>query len=183
MTRLIYLLLLAGFSLSGLALADVDNTYGKELFLTAGGYGCQVCHGQVAHGGGQAGGYIRGANVDSMIKSLAEVPVMKPLATVLQPEDLEALAEYLKYLGTLPLVTIIYSNDQWNAVHESLIPGTKAQIVIHNDSFEDQTIDLRTIGLGQLTIAPLATEERTWVVLNEQFMLPEVTVSQSERND
>ena len=169
--------LVVGLALAGsvpvVAMAEDDLTptiaAGRQLFLSAGGYGCQVCQGQVAHGGGQVGGMIRGATLGQFETSLAEVPVMALLAPSLSVTDRLNIVEYLGYLGDLPLVSLTYSDNHWQAQTQALRVGQWAQLVIYNDSFETQALDLTELGLATLEVPPLVTLERLWRPTSASF--------------
>lgn len=160
---------------SSAAIAETTVTHGQQVYLSAGGYGCQVCHGQVGHGAGQVGGYIRGASLDELINSLTSQPEMQLLGDVLSANDVQSLSDYLIALGNTPLVTVVYDQDQWIGQHEELTVGQTVQMVIYNSSFESQSIDLTSLGLDVPTIEPLATQVFTWSVKSIPLSLPQVS--------
>ncbi|MDO7674972.1 MAG: hypothetical protein MUQ43_11145 [Reinekea forsetii] len=152
---------------------------GQELYLSAGGYGCLVCHGQVAHGAGQVGGMIRGATLAQFQTSLEQVPVMALLAPSLSMTDRLNIVEYLNYLGDLPLVSLTYRDGHWQAQTQVLQVGQWAQLVLYNDSFETQSLDLAALGLATLAVPPLATLDRLWRPTSASFALAGVAPIQA----
>jgi mono/diheme cytochrome c family protein len=76
---------------------------GEEIFQrTAGGVGCQYCHGVNAKG--NIGPNIRGKPLESIKLALGTVEQMFFISqtTPLTEEDIEAIAAYLKYLESQP---------------------------------------------------------------------------------
>ena len=160
--------------LMGSAFAEPDLTEGKRLYFESGGYGCVVCHGLVAEGGGQAGGFIRGANLEALNRSLADNDPMKPLASVLSSADRQSIIAYLRSLGEIPLVQLRFENGQWTAIAQPLQSGQIAELIAYNASFESQEINLSALGLGSLKLPALGSDSRQWQANNTTFSLPGV---------
>ncbi len=173
-----------GFVLIGLLISTVqaepDSTEGKRLYFESGGYGCVVCHGLVAEGGGQAGGFIRGAALDTLNSSLAENEPMKPLASVLTAENRADIIAYLQSLSLIPLVQLRYENNQWTALAEPLQIGQVAELIAYNATFETQSLDLTMLGLGIVQLPALGSESYRWVAKDSEFDLPTVVTSYVE---
>lgn len=128
---------------------------GKALYLNAGGYGCAVCHGPVGDGAGQAGGYIRGATVEQLRQSLADIAPMQPLTALFSDEDLDALGNYLTSLALTPLINLTYTENGWNGNYEPWQPGQSVDVVLYNATFETKAVNLSSIGVSELELAPL----------------------------
>jgi cytochrome c553 len=135
--------------------AESNEARGKDLYSTAGGYGCAVCHGPVGDGAGQAGGYIRGATLEQLQQSLENNAPMKPLASLFSEGDLKALSSYLGGLAETPLVNLIYSDDGWSGNFEPWQPGQVIDMVVYNATFESVVIDLNNLEIGSIELAPL----------------------------
>ena len=146
---------------------------GRNLYLTAGGYGCGVCHGPVANGGGQAGGPIRGANREALDKALAEQPTMQLLINALSQDNIAYLSRYLESLAQIPLVELVYSDLGWSITQEPVAWGQTVQMVVFNDSFGDLALDLQVFGIAPTTIAPLDTLVLEWIAEAGTFFLPD----------
>ena len=144
---------------------------GRQLYLSAGGYGCQVCHGLVAHGAGQAGGAIRGANLQALRTSLESNAPMQPLLAVLPMEKQQILAAYLLSLADIPLLQLTFDQAQWSLQAENFVSGQTVELVLYNGSFDSQTLDLSSLGLGTIEVAPLATESYRAVVQQDRLSL------------
>jgi cytochrome c553 len=172
------LLPLAVLLMTGAQAEQTSLEAGQRLYFESGGYGCAVCHGLGAEGGGQAGGDIRGASLERLNQSLAENDPMKPLATVLSETDRQNLIDYLTDLAAIPLVQLTFENGQWSGLSEPLKVNQRAEIVLYNATFEEQAIDLSALGLGQITLQPLARDRRQWVAQTEQFSLPGVALGE-----
>lgn len=72
---------------------------GEDIFLrTAGGVGCQYCHGE--DGRGSVGPSIRGKSAEAIRQALGTVLQMSIIE--LTDEEIEAVAAYLKYLESQP---------------------------------------------------------------------------------
>lgn len=72
---------------------------GEEVFQrTAGGVGCQLCHGREARG--DVGPDIRGATVTRISSALSSVEQMAFIK--LSPEEVQAVATYLQFLASQP---------------------------------------------------------------------------------
>lgn len=72
---------------------------GEEVFQrTAGGVGCQACHGRDARGA--VGPDIRGATVTRISSALSSVEQMAFIK--LSPEEVQAVSAYLQFLATQP---------------------------------------------------------------------------------
>ncbi len=172
--RRLYLTLALATLCSSFVPADTAIDQGKQTYETAGGYGCSVCHGIVAHGAGQVGGSIRGAGYDLLVKSLNENEVMQPLKPALNDTELHNISTYLVSLGEQPLIQLSYDNNQWFMTHEPLELGKPAQLVIYNASFDTQELDLTTLGLDRITIDPLSTEVKAWQATRSSIVIPNV---------
>ena len=166
-----------------LAFSDAPGT-GRTLYLSAGGYGCGVCHGPVANGAGQAGGSIRGATLEVLEVALAEQPTMQLLVNVLSAEDIAAIADYLGSLGSIPLVEMSYSDRGWSITQKPASSGQTVQFVVFNASFADLIIDLSAFGFATVTIGALDTKVFEWVAEAGTYALPDnalLVVTASER--
>jgi len=146
---------------------------GRDLYLTAGGYGCGVCHGPVANGGGQAGGPIRGATREALDKALAEQPTMQLLVDTLSQDNISYLSRYLESLAQIPLVELVYSDLGWTITQEPVARGQTVQMVVNNDSFGDLVLDMPAFGFAPTTVTPLDTLVLEWVAEAGTFFLPD----------
>jgi len=146
---------------------------GRDLYLTAGGYGCGVCHGPVANGGGQAGGPIRGATREALDKALKEQPTMKLLVDELSQDNIADLSRYLELLAQIPLVELVYNDLGWAITQEPVTRGQTVQMVVSNDSFGDLALDLQAFGFAPATITPLNTLVLEWIAEAGTFFLPD----------
>jgi cytochrome c553 len=152
--------------------AQADTETGKQLYLESGGYGCAVCHGVVAEGGGQAGGYIRGASLEALDMSLLSNDPMKPLAPTLTPEDRQNIVDYLQALKEKTLVTVRFENNEWTGHYEfanlestgNPLAGTAGDLVLYNATFEQVTVDLTSLGGERITLDALATVHWQWTI-------------------
>lgn len=140
------------FSIATVSASEI----GAQLYREAGGYGCGVCHGPLGDGGGQAGGYIRGATLDALNNSLETNDPMKPLSTVLDAQQRQQLASYLAMLGQRPLAVAHYTESGWQGLFQPIAPGQSIDLLLYNTTFEQVDIDLGPIGLGVVSIDPLA---------------------------
>jgi cytochrome c553 len=155
-----------------LAMAEAPNP-GRDLYLTAGGYGCGVCHGPVANGGGQAGGPIRGATREAFDKALVEQPTMQLLVNALSQDNIADLSRYLESLAQIPLVELVYSNLGWTTTQEPIAKGQTVQMVVFNDSFGDLALDMQAFGIAPTTVTPLDTLVLEWIAEAGTFFLPD----------
>ena len=146
---------------------------GRELYLTAGGYGCAVCHGPVANGGGQAGGAIRGATREALEKALAEQPTMQLLVNVLGQDDISEISRYLESLAQVPLIELVYSDQGWAIKQEIVAKGQTVQMVAFNNSFTDLELNLADFGFAPTSIAPLDTLVLEWLAEPGTYFLPD----------
>jgi len=158
--------------ISALAIAEASDP-GRELYLTAGGYGCGVCHGPVANGGGQAGGSIRGASRAAFDKALAEQPTMRLLVNALSQNDIAELSRYLVSLDKIPLVELEYSDLGWRITQQPIAKGQVVQLVVSNHSFADLVLNLQSFGFAATTITPLDTRVLEWKAEAGTFFLPD----------
>jgi hypothetical protein len=155
-----------------LAMAEPPSP-GRDLYLKAGGYGCIVCHGPVANGGGQAGGAIRGATREALDKSLAEQPTMQLLVNALSQDNIADLSNYLESLAQIPLVELVYSDSGWIITQAPVAKGQTVQMVVFNDSFADLALDLQAFGFALATVTPLDTLVLEWIAEAGTFLLPD----------
>jgi cytochrome c553 len=172
MIAAVKLLIWLGTVIGTLAMAQAPGS-GRDLYLTAGGYGCGVCHGPVANGNGQAGGAIRGATREAFEKALAEQPTMQLLGNALSLNDLADLSRYVESLGQIPLVELVYTDRGWNITQEPVAKGQTVQIVVFNDSFDDLALDLQAFGFAPTTISPMDTLVLEWIAEAGTFFLPD----------
>ena len=159
-------------AIATLAIAE-ESSPGRALYLTAGGYGCAVCHGAVANGGGQAGGPIRGATREALDKALAEQPTMQLLVSALSQDNIADLSAYLESLAQIPLIELVYKNQQWNITQKPVVKGQTVQILVFNDGFENLTLDLQDFGFTPTTISPLDTQVLEWTAEPGIYSLPD----------
>ncbi len=150
-----YWSIIVAMILSSMSTAD-DIAKGQQLFRTTGGYGCAVCHGQVGDGGGQVGGYIRGASTSELEDSLATNAVMQPLAAVLTTQDRLDLASYLGDLASRPLFTARFEQGQWSGLKEPWIKDQTIDLVLYNGEFSALGLDIPLLK-EPIKIDPLAS--------------------------
>ena len=155
-----------------LAFAEDPNA-GRALYQIAGGYGCGVCHGPVANGGGQAGGSIRGASREQFDKALAEQPTMIPLVNALDAQDLSDLSSYLMLLADIPLVELTFDGVSWTTTQMPVNQDQVVQFVLFNDGFSDLSVDLAGFGLDAVNVAPMDTTVVEWVAVAGSYFLPD----------
>lgn len=146
-----------------------DLLKGETLYRNAGGYGCQVCHGLYAHGGNQAGGNIRGATELKLIEALSIQPTMQLLTQELSQVEIHSIANYLRFLGNTPMVELHFKDEKWQVREEIYQPGDPVQLVIFNESFTQQILDLSAIELGKI---PVGAMETTGVMWTQQEKCP-----------
>ena len=146
---------------------------GRDLYLKAGGYGCIVCHGPVANGGGQAGGAIRGSTRQALDKALAEQPTMQLLVNALSQDNIADLSSYLGSLAQIPLVELVYSDSGWTITQAPVVKGQTVQMVVFNNSFADLALDLQAFGFSPTTVTPLDTLVLEWIAEAGSFFLPD----------
>lgn len=172
MTALLKRTILLSCLIGSFAFAE-DPTAGRELYKIAGGYGCGVCHGPVANGGGQAGGPIRGATREQFDKALAEQPTMMLLVNALDEQNLSDLSSYLMLLEDMPLVEMTFDGISWTITQAPINQDQLVQFVIFNDGFSELGVDLTEFGLGEMTIAPMDTAIVEWVSVAGSYFLPD----------
>ena len=172
MIAAIKLLIWLGATIGTLAMAQAPGS-GRDLYLTAGGYGCGVCHGPVANGNGQAGGAIRGATREAFEKALAEQPTMQLLGNALSLDNIADLSRYVESLGQIPLLELVYTDLGWSITQESVAKGQTVQMVVFNDSFDDLALDLQAFGFAPTTISPMDTLVLEWIAEAGTFFLPD----------
>lgn len=129
---------------------------GRQVYETAGGYGCIVCHGVAAHGAGQAGGYIRGANAEAITKSLTVVPSMMPLQSALTDTQISQLSAYLQSLAPIALIKFDFDGSDWHGTFEPFSDKNSVDIVFYNNSFETALVHLPNTAQAA-EIQPLAS--------------------------
>lgn len=135
---------------------------GKQIFRTAGGYGCSTCHGMFAQGGGNVGGNIRGKTLEDINLRLDNEPTMKLLSNALTTDDRRVLAYYLETLGQLPLVEWTI-DDKATDVEISINQGVPSQLVIFNKRLEPISLSIAPIsGATDITINPYETKAYEW---------------------
>jgi len=171
-TRFIKYLSWLGITISSMAIAEAPSP-GRDLYLTAGGYGCGVCHGPVANGGGQAGGRVRGATLEDLNKALAEQPTMQLLVNELSQKDIANLSSYLESLAQLPLIEMVYTDMGWRITQEPIGKGQTVQILVYNDSFVDLPLSLYDFGFAPTTVIPLDTLVLEWPAVAGKYLLPD----------
>lgn len=158
--------------LGSLAIAEIQ-VKGRQLYLTAGGYGCVVCHGPVANGAGQVGGNIRGASLEKLNTALAGQPTMQLLTTELGDDDIRELAAYLQSLETIPLIELEYNDPVWNIKQSPVTAGQWIQLVIFNNSFSDLVVNFEAFNLKVQPIQPLDTIVLKWQSKAGSYLLPD----------
>lgn len=134
----------------------------KQLFNTAGGYGCTACHGKYAHGGGFVGGNIRGSTRKQLDVALESQPTMLLLAKVLDDNKRNALVEYLTLLSEMQLLEWRIGESTATKVVK-VKTGHPVQLVLFNGSFDRLSLDLSVIGANNnFQINAYDTQAITW---------------------
>ena len=172
MTRFIKFLIWPGIIFSAVAIAEVASP-GRDLYFTAGGYGCGVCHGPVANGGGQAGGPIRGATLEDLNKALVEQPTMQLLVNELSQSNIADLSRYLESLAQIPLMEMVYTDMGWRITRQPVGKGQTVQMIVYNDSFVDLPLNLHDFGFAPTTVIPLDTVVLEWTAMTGAYRLPD----------
>jgi cytochrome c553 len=119
---------------SGSALVE----QGKVVFETAGGVGCNTCHG--AFGEGKVGPANRGVNEATIREALAKIDPMQFLRGQLSDEDIKSVAAYTEWMGRHLLVKTLLKRGHFIPEKISIYPGTAVQLVIENTGTEAGTV-------------------------------------------
>ncbi len=143
---------------------------GEHIYQTAGGYGCIACHGLFAHGGGNVGGNIRGANLPQLQQALSNEPTMQLLKDNLSEQDLRQLITYLQQLGSYQLLE--WTLGEQASYHKQTIEAKNAQLVVSNRSFDRAEFSLEGLGHRQsLVLDPYASKALLWQPKPGQYRL------------
>ncbi len=141
---------------------------GRELFeVSAGGVGCASCHGSFALGDIEVGPNIRGVSADTIKNALENVEVMEFLASQLKDEDITAIAEYLKYLGTFQPFKSTHKGGVWDPAELKLPVKTKAQVIIQNGDRTICTFAIAESGIEKEEIKGRKSEDFIWTTPDE----------------
>jgi hypothetical protein len=146
------------------AYADGKSLFerGEHLFRTAGGYGCSICHGMFAQGGGNVGGDVRGKGIDKINIALEKEPTMQLLSSALDLEQRNLLASYLIELGKMPSVEWII-DDKVTFRSVPIKKGTLSQLVLVNKRLETIRLALPFIAESSfIEIKPYETKAVQW---------------------
>ena len=154
------------------ARADNSAEIGKQLYLNAGGYGCQVCHGQFGHGAGQAGGNVRGAGLAQIEQAIKEQPTMQLLASELTPQDLNHLAEYLTELGRHEYLAIQVEEAVLQVPDASTLATDMVDLIFTNQGFTEVFLDLHEMGLPSIKLNPLESKMLPWLRKPGSYSVP-----------
>ena len=145
-TLILCLTLIAGFGL----LAQEDPlaeaiVAGRTTFSEAGGIGCVACHGNYGLGDLQIGPNVRGVDATRIEGALDGAEEMDFLGPLLSDTDIDNLAAYLQYLGTLEAAATLVRGDTFTP-EELVVPGgTGVQVIVDNGNRSECTFGLTGI--------------------------------------
>lgn len=120
---------------------------GKTISRTVAGIGCAGCHGRFGEGDVGIGPYIRGVGLSKIQAAVAAVSQMQIVKTQLNPEDINAVAEYYSWVGQHQLVKALVKRDRFVPDAVDVYPGTAVQFAINNSGqaprkFASQNMDV-----------------------------------------
>jgi hypothetical protein len=139
-----------------------NPSFPEQIYNTAGGYGCSACHGKYAHGGGFAGGNIRGATREQLDNALETESTMLLLAEVLDENKRNALVDYLATLSEMQLLEWRIGESATTVANVKA--GQRIQLVLFNSTFETLSLDLSAINsLKNYQIEAYDTKAITWI--------------------
>ena len=109
-------------------------TEGKRAYNEVGGMGCSGCHGRF--GANELGGapVIRGDDID-VIRIHGAVQGMQAmvfLQAIITESEIEAIAHYLDYLGTMEPYVVTMRRGELSLANTTLPPSTHVQLILYN---------------------------------------------------
>ncbi len=87
---------------------------------------------------------------------------MHLLTQVLSQSEIRSISNYLQYLGNTPMVELHFKDEKWHVKEEIFQPGDLVQLVIFNESFTQQILDLSAIELGEIPVGAMETIGILW---------------------
>jgi cytochrome c553 len=152
-TLILCLALIAGFGL----LAQEDPlseaiVAGRTTFSEAGGIGCVACHGSYGLGDLQIGPNIRGLDAIRIEGALDAAEEMDFLGPLLSGTDIDNLAAYLQYLGTLETASTLYRSGAFEPAELSIVADTPTQLIVANGGRSECTFALDGVELEPVLI-------------------------------
>jgi mono/diheme cytochrome c family protein len=147
-----------------MALAGDENAIaaGATVFSTVAGVGCKTCHGEYAEGDLGVGPFIRGASEETIRAAIDATGEMVIVKNVITDEEIEAVAAYVGYLGSLQVARTLAKRGRFLPGEFSTRPGTGVQLVIKNSSVAPHTFKSDNMGIDELTIPGRSTGSIEW---------------------
>ena len=138
---------------------------GRQVFDEIGGMGCAGCHGKF--GANELGGHpvIRGEDIDvARIHGAVEgMQAMVFLQALMTDDQIEAVAEYIRYLGTMEPVVVTQRRETFEADAEALPAGTHVQLILYNQDRATCTWTVDGVDAEPVEIGGRATDAIDWV--------------------
>lgn len=126
---------------------------GQIVFRTAGGIGCVACHGAYGLGDVGVGPNIRGLDATRIRGALDAVEEMDFLVSVLSRNDIDTVATYLQYLGTLEPAATLFRQGTFEPAELSVTAGSAVQLIVNNGNRSECTFGLVGLELEPVVIA------------------------------
>jgi cytochrome c553 len=141
---------------------DAQIEAGRQVYQTIAGIGCKTCHGDYAEGDLGVGPFIRGAT-DGMIRAAVDATnEMSIIKTTITDDDINAVAAYLDYLGTMQVVRTLSKRGRFIPEATAIRPGSQLQLIVKNSGVAAATYTSESMGVEEWIIPGRSTADIEW---------------------
>jgi cytochrome c553 len=125
---------------------------GQDLFQTAGGIGCVACHGAFGLGDLSIGPDVRGVDATRIVGALEGAEEMDFLLPLLSDADIDSLATYLDYLGTLEPVSTLFRSGTFDPAELTIVADSATQLIVANGGRSECTFAVDGVEIEPIVI-------------------------------
>jgi len=141
---------------------------GARVYATVAGLGCKSCHGEFAEGDLGVGPFIRGAPEGAIRAAIEATNEMLVVKQAIRDEEIDAVAAYLGYLGTMQVVRTLVKRGRFLPDEVSVRPDTTVQLVIQNAGLEEHTFRSDNMGVADIVVAARSAGTRAWTAPGDE---------------
>ena len=135
---------------------------GRTAWLTVAGIGCAGCHGRFGEGDVGVGPYNRGVELSKIQAAIATVDQMRVVKGKLDPQEIEAVAAYVAWLGRHQLVKTLVKRDRFDPSAVDIYPGTPVQLAINNSGVSPRKFAAPNMNVAEFEIPGRTVQDFVW---------------------
>ncbi|MFU8887349.1 MAG: cupredoxin domain-containing protein [Trueperaceae bacterium] len=135
---------------------------GYRVFTEIGGMGCAGCHGRYGANELGVGPVIRGVDAVRIEGAVAGMQAMVFLQALITPAEIDAVAHYLAYLGTMEPAVVTMRRGEFEPAEVTLPAGAPVQLILNNQDRGDCTWTVTAEGVEPVVVGSRTTGAIDW---------------------